>query len=771
MSKTQPQLNSPKCVDSYSMLIVSKYFQFKQDYINLLCVCKKFKETTEKLRFNPISITSLKLFPKIQTQFLYDKNDKLLNCVQRYNYRFTIDYTNYLKYNQNNTTFRYVTYTINNRKQYGKSIPDIVSVVDAKCFEKSSIKDIIIPCSVTSIGNECFYMCKQLESVVISHGLTRISNFCFSECSSLTSVVIPSSVLSIGASCFNYCKSIQTITIPNSVTSIENGCFLCCRSLMSITLPFNLSLLEDNTFCSCLSLTKVILPSTLSLMGNKCFLQCKNLTSITLPTTLKSIGDKCFYSGGLHSIIIPKSVSLLGVDCFSKCTKLSDIQFQSNHKEFNFNVSNTDSILYKQFGIICTSIILTKNDVGNPRNGLTRNFAKNQFIIQNNFITEFDNNVFSCERDLNSIIIPTSVTALNDNCFDHCESLTSLSIPSTVKRIGMNCFRGCEKLSQLSLPLNENNTYPFKLSYHDYKTLKRCNIDCDKIEFSDLFYHQSIPTNIPVTLNILFGTFTTSIQSNIISLKQNHLSKDISSIVIPTTVTYLCDECFKNYLKLQSITIPTSIKYVGKHLIDGCTSLNEVNYEGNWDNIIVSYNDHLEFNRKGLSFNSIEYTNDDKIKYGNVIPSIVHSLHHSYYNRSVEMIHIPTHITSLDNHMFKTKTNKYGFCVDCSRLQSVTIPTSIKTIPKHCFSLCRVLTNVSLPSTLTSIKKKSFSNCISLESIIIPLSVTLIEEQAFEKCYSLTSITLPTTLSTFKCGCFKECNQLKSIIKIPEHCF
>ncbi|KAL7712155.1 F-box and FNIP repeat-containing protein [Entamoeba marina] len=91
-------MNYSKQLDSYSLLICSKYFKTTNDFINVMCVCKKFKETTEKLRFNPISITSLKLFPMIQTQYLYIPIDKIIEGIDNYEIWYTIDYEQYLKY-------------------------------------------------------------------------------------------------------------------------------------------------------------------------------------------------------------------------------------------------------------------------------------------------------------------------------------------------------------------------------------------------------------------------------------------------------------------------------------------------------------------------------------------------------------------------------------------------------------------------------------------------------------------------------------------------
>ncbi|KAL7716061.1 hypothetical protein QTN25_006386 [Entamoeba marina] len=761
-------------VDSYSMLIVSKYFHLPFDYINVICVCKKFKETTEKLRFNPIPIKSLKLFPKIQTQYLYNKNDMKIKGIGNYEIWYEIDYGQYLKIKDDNTSFHHIIYTSHNRYNYGVTIPYNVKTTGAECFECRSFRDFAIPNQITSIQSGCFSNCSQLRNITLPTSLLSIPSDCFIHCSLLTSVHIPSTIQSIGNSCFWYCQSLKTISIPNSVTTIGSHCFYYCNQLQSITLPSLITFLEKETFCCCSQLSKIVLTPSLTLISDRCFSQCINLKSITLPLSLKFIGIECFKTCGIESIEVPNSIKSIGVNCFMECKSLTNIMLRSQHKEFPFEVSYYDSILYKQFGIACQRIKLTRSDVEKQSK---HSDNKNIHYTIPFTISEIDANAFYHETHFESITIPTTVTSIGMNCFRSCRQLTSLSIPNNVQSIGKYCFLECTSLKQLSVPLNNDKNYPFKVTYSDYLILKQCGINCiEKCTFSyndSSIFQYKIPLGIPLVLNIksFQKSSETTLQNNIISLKSNHLSEDITLITIPTSLTYLCDDCFKGYTKLQSITIPTTVKYIGKHLIDGCISLTELNYQGDWNNIIVSYDDHLRYKSNGFMFNNIEYTENDKKIYGNVIPSIVHSLHHSYYDRSNEILHIPTHVTSLDNNMFgDIIIDAYGV-KDYSKLHNIIIPTSVQTIPKHCFSSCYLLTHVLLPSSLTSIKKKAFSNCFSLQSINVPSSVISIEQYAFEGCFSLTSITLPTSITLLGNKCFKGCYELKGILNIPERCF
>ncbi|KAL7719290.1 hypothetical protein QTN25_003656 [Entamoeba marina] len=607
-------MNNKTQLDSYSILICSKYFETKQDFINIICVCKKFKETTEKLRYNPISINTLKLFPKIQTQYLYDKEENIMNNVKQHRITYTVDFEEFMKTKDRNFDYCNVEYTKGNTKQYGFSIPSCINSLSERCFSKRDITSIIIPNSVKTIENECFYHCSQLQNITFSNTLTKIGNLCFCDCTNLKSIHIPS--------------------------SLDN--------------------LDCQLFVHCYSLSKVVLPATITSIGDFCFSSCPSLRSIQLPSSLQYIGKNCFHSCGIESIEIPETIKYIGFGCFLDCTSLTSIKLYPNGFNLNMKVSYLDLLFYKQFNIQCRNVVLTKGDVDNFNyNFLNKNIYDGTLTIPND-INSINYYCLSVSNYIQSIVVPTTVTSIGYYCFKNCSFLTSLSIPQTVKNIGIGFLHNCTKLINLSLPLNDNNKYPFKVSYTDYLTLKK--------------------------------------------------------------------KC--GYVYLQSITIPTTVKHIGKHLIDGCINLIEFKYDGDWDNIVVSYDDHLRYKSIGLVFNSIEYTNDDKIKYRINIPSIVHSLNHTFYNRSNDMFYIPSHITSLGKMMFTSYDSEY------SKLRSIVIPISIKTIPKYCFHSCMLLTN------------KAFSNCISLKTIIIPKHVISIEKYAFEECFSLTSITLPESIPT-----------------------
>ena len=132
-----------------------------------------------------------------------------------------------------------------------------VKTIRKEVFIKTSITEVIIPNSVTTIGDHAFACCYNLTSVVIGDSVETIGNDAFNSCISLTSVVIPDSVETIGYDAFHLCVSLTSIEIGDSVKSIGDYAFLHCHSLTSVVIGNGVTEIGDYAFSDCDSLTSI----------------------------------------------------------------------------------------------------------------------------------------------------------------------------------------------------------------------------------------------------------------------------------------------------------------------------------------------------------------------------------------------------------------------------------------------------------------------------------------------------------------------------------
>ncbi len=208
----------------------------------------------------------------------------------------------------------------------------------------TSIENVTIPGSykgkqVSSVSGRAFNNNKILKSVIVSEGVKTFEKGhyigsgylgVFYGCSNLTNVILPSTMTSIGEGAFYSCIGLSSITLPNTLTSIEKTAFLGCNSLTNITFPSTLTSIGNSAFSGCSGLTEITLPSTLTSIGYGVFRDCSNLTSVTLPSTLTSIGDSAFSGcSSLTEITIPESVTSIGILAFMDCTNLKTVTIES----------------------------------------------------------------------------------------------------------------------------------------------------------------------------------------------------------------------------------------------------------------------------------------------------------------------------------------------------------------------------------------------------------------------------------------------------------
>lgn len=157
--------------------------------------------------------------------------------------------------------------------------------------------------------------------------------------------------------------------------------------------------------------------------------------------------------------------------------------------------------------------------------------------------------------------------------------------------------------------------------------------------------------------------------------------------------------------------------------------------------------------------NSAIVGRQDKELSGNIV--IPESIMYNGTSYQVTGMVSPTNITAWTSNTVTTEGGAFQSC----GITSISLPSSIKSLPAGAFNGCSNLSNVTLPSHLTSIGSACFAGCIQLQSLEIPETVESFGSNSaygfisysFGGCTKLKNLNIPNKVTTINDGCFKGC--------------
>lgn len=119
------------------------------------------------------------------------------------------------------------------------------------------VVDLVIPDTVTRIGDNAFTSCSGLMSVTIPDSVISIGGYAFARCVGLTELIIPDSVTTIGDKAFYVCPQLISVAIGNGVINIGNSAFSNCEILKYVIIGNNVKDIGESAFSRCNALSSV----------------------------------------------------------------------------------------------------------------------------------------------------------------------------------------------------------------------------------------------------------------------------------------------------------------------------------------------------------------------------------------------------------------------------------------------------------------------------------------------------------------------------------
>lgn len=186
---------------------------------------------------------------------------------------------------------------IENKTYPGNTIPDYAFLDKEDDYRTNKmLSSLILPQSLTAIGQSSFSYCYAMQDVIIPPSVTTIGAFAFNGCSKIKNITIPSSVENIGVMALGGLNAEIIVDLNNIHYMISEGVLFNKDQTQLIQYPLS----KDGSYT---------IPSTVTTIGDFAFYECSQLTSVTIPSSVTAIGKNAFaYLYGLQSLYVHSMV-------------------------------------------------------------------------------------------------------------------------------------------------------------------------------------------------------------------------------------------------------------------------------------------------------------------------------------------------------------------------------------------------------------------------------------------------------------------------------
>ncbi|MDE7246188.1 MAG: leucine-rich repeat protein, partial [Oscillospiraceae bacterium] len=368
-------------------------------------------------------------------------------------------------------------------------------------------------------------------------------------------------------------------------------------------------------------------------------------------------------------------------------------------------------------------------------------------VIIGNTVVEIGENAFSnCQR-LTDVTIQGNVKTIGESAFNS-SAIKSLNILGSVGTIGREAFRSCN-FEDLTISAETICDYAFS-----YCSMKTATINAETI--------------CDYAFSYCFDLKTVTITEGTKKIGECAFANcsDLETATIKDGVEEIGLCAFGRCTSLSKITVPASVVEIGEEVFERCKALKEIDFAGN-DKYVVenSVLFALKDSQKNVLIAAApkslpaEYTVPDTVKRigrsgfsecqslkSLILPSGLEEIgHFAFYNCSqLNALVIPESVATIESYFWDNCTlSTFGNCKF-----DITIPGSVKCIPNGLFHMASTQ-HITLGEGCTEIKS-AFSSCQNLQSISLPSTLKTINTNAISRCPNLSKIYYEGTAADWR---------------------
>lgn len=491
----------------------------------------------------------------------------------------------------------------------------VTDVVDQAFGSCKNLETIVIPATVTKLGDFAILYCPSLKEIQVDDGnqqyctvdgvlyskdittlikypacrpgteytvpdtVTKLMHVAFDSASKLVSITLPDNITVLDTDTFADCTSLKNIRLPKNLTDMEAGCiFWNCSSLESIEIPDHVQVIGSSAFAYCPNLKQVTLPAGLKKLDGHAFGRCENLETITIPAGVNCLEYKIFEGSGMKSIIFEGDAPNFHEETFTNITATAYYPID--------NATWTDAVMQNYGGNITWK---PGNASGVCGDNLTWTFSDGTLTISGTgdmYDYSQDQAPWaSLGENITEVVMEEGISRIGDEAFYCCTYLKKASLPASIRKVGEKSFA----------PIIGDRTYVINQTVRQWRTVQ------NETQYFPNWETTQFINNAPVMASGVYGKdvyWELDNQGNMVFFGSGPMydlgavptlwgELFVKSVTIEEGITSIGigafevsgTDIFSN--TFASVIIPSTVTYIGGNAFSNCKALKTIKFTGN----------------------------------------------------------------------------------------------------------------------------------------------------------------------------------------------